>query len=89
MNPAPLTEKERELTTWISEEGPDTDLDLARSAEQLFALNLAQANGIIDKAAAALAGRRLKAQQLGMSETNLAACAAVIRVSAKDRRHAC
>ncbi len=38
LNPVPLEEKARELTTWISEEGPAADLDFARSAAPYFAL---------------------------------------------------
>ena len=56
LNPVPLTEKARELTTWISEEGPDADLDLARAAAPYFALDLVRANVLIDEVAAALDG---------------------------------
>ena len=38
LNPVPLAEKARELTTWISEQGPEADLDLAREAAPFFAL---------------------------------------------------
>ncbi len=33
-----IAEKTRELTTWISEQGPEADLDLAREAAPFFAL---------------------------------------------------
>ena len=36
LNPVPLEEKARELTTWISEEGPEADLDQARRAAPVF-----------------------------------------------------
>ena len=47
LNPVPLAVKARELTTWISEEGPGADLDLARNAASYFAPDMARANAII------------------------------------------
>ena len=82
LNPVPLTEKARELTTWISEEGPDADLDLARAAAPYFALDLVRANAIIDEVAAALDGWQQMARQLRMSTSDLAAYATAIKGSA-------
>ena len=82
LNPVPLTEKARELTTWISEEGPDADLDLARAAAPYFALDLVRANAIIDEVAVALDGWQQIARQLRMSASDLAAYATAIRDSA-------
>ena len=56
LNPVPRTEKARELTTWISEEGPDANLKLAREAAPFFALNANRADVIIDEVAAAVGG---------------------------------
>ena len=82
LNPVPLTEKARELTTWISEEGPDADLDLARAAAPYFALDLVRADAIIDEVAVALDGWQQIARQLQMSASDLAAYATAIRDSA-------
>ncbi len=82
LNPVPLTEKARELTTWISEEGPDADLDIARNAAPYFALDLIRANAIIDEVAAALHGWKNMTQRLRMSSSDLAAYATAIRVTA-------
>ena len=58
LNPVPLAEKARELTTWISEEGPDADLGLARNAAPYFALDAVRANTIINEITTALDGWR-------------------------------
>ena len=65
LNSVPLTEKARELTTWISEEGPDADLGLARSAAPYFALDPNRADAIIHEVAVALNGWKKIAQRLG------------------------
>ena len=57
LNPVPPTEKARELTTWISEEGPDADLDLARAAAPYFVLGVVRANAIIDEVVTAFDGK--------------------------------
>ena len=82
LNPVPLTEKARELPTWISEEAPDADLDLARAAAPYFALDMVRADAIIDEVAVALDGWQRIARQLRMSASDLAACATAIRNSA-------
>ena len=86
LNPVPSTEKARELTTWISDEGPDADLDLARAATPYFALDLVRANAIIDEVAVALDGWKEIARQLRMSASDLAAYATAIRAHAAMRR---
>ena len=75
LNPVPLAEKARELTTWISEEGPEADLDLARTAAPCFALDAHRAEAIIDEVATAVAGWKEIARQLDMSAADLAAYA--------------
>ena len=79
LNPVPLTEKPRELTTWISEEGPDADLDLARHAAPYFALDAGRADAIIDDVTAALAGWKDVARRLRMSTSDIAVYATAIR----------
>ena len=82
LNPVPLAEKARELTTWISEERPDADLDLARIVAPYFALNANRADAIIDEVVAALNGWRNTAQQLGMSSSDAAVYATAIEDTA-------
>ncbi|MGI9487632.1 MAG: type II toxin-antitoxin system HipA family toxin [Geminicoccaceae bacterium] len=78
LNPVPLAEKTRELTTWISEEGPEADLELARRAASFFALRADQADTIIEDVAAALKGWPNTARQLGMSAADIATYATAI-----------
>ena len=79
LNPVPLEEKAREMTTWISEEGPDADLDLARRAAPYFAVRPDQAETVVDEVAAALHGWRSVARRLGMSAEDVAIYATAIR----------
>jgi len=72
LNPVPLAEKVRELTTWISEEGPQADLDLARRAAPYFALKDDQAEAIIGEVAVALNGWQNTARRLRMSAVDIA-----------------
>lgn len=78
LNPVPLAEKTRELTTWISEEGPDASLDLAYRAAPFFGLKEDVAEIIIDEVATALNGWRDTARQLGMSATDITVYATAI-----------
>ena len=64
LNPVPRQEKARELTTWISEEGPEADLDLARQAAASFALKPNEAEDIIENVSARLNGWQDIARQL-------------------------
>ncbi len=79
LNPVPLVEKVRELTTWISEEGPDADLDIARRAAPFFALKDDQAKAIIVEVAVALKGWQNTARQMGMSAADIAVYATAIQ----------
>ena len=78
LNPVPLEEKTRELTTWISEEGPDADLNQARRAAKYFALKDEQAEKTIREVSAALSGWQNTARQLGMSAADIAVYATAI-----------
>ena len=60
------------MTTWISEDGPDASLDLARDAARYFALKDAEADEIIMKQSAIVAGWRRTAGILGMSAADTA-----------------
>lgn len=71
LNPVPRQEKARELTTWISEEGPEADLDLARQAAASFALKPNEAEDIIENVSTRLTGWQDLARQLGMSVTDV------------------
>ena len=82
LNPVPLAEKARELKTWISEEGPEANLDLARSTAPFFALTLNQADTIIDEVAVAVNGWRHTAQQLSMTAADIAVYATAIKDAA-------
>ena len=79
LNPVPLAEKARELTTWISEEGPDADLDIARGAAPYFALKENQAEAIIAEVTTALKGWKNIARQLGMSAADIVVYATAIQ----------
>ena len=80
LNPVPLAEKARELTTWISDEGPDADIDIVRRAAPFFSLKEDQAEAIIVEVSAALKGWRNTARQLGMSAADVAVYATAIRI---------
>ena len=85
LNPVPLEEKARELTTWISEEGPDADLDIARRAAPFFALKSDRAEAIISEVSTALKGWQNTARQLGMSTADLAVYATAIQSDSMNR----
>jgi serine/threonine-protein kinase HipA len=72
LNPVPVEERQRELTTWISEEGPDASLDLARRAAKYFALDDAEAQSIVGEVSAAMADWRIQAQRLRMTPADIA-----------------
>jgi serine/threonine-protein kinase HipA len=80
LNPVPIDEKVRELTTWISEEGPEADLDLARRAAPYFALKDNQAKTMIGEISNALEGWQNTARQLGMSAADMADYATAITI---------
>lgn len=81
LNPVPFVEKTRELTTWISEEGPDADLELARRAAPFFALKTNQADAMIEDVTSALKGWQNTARRLGMSAADIAVYATAINSS--------
>ena len=70
----------RELTTWISDEGPEAELDLAYRAAPFFALKDEEAARIAGEVAAGLQGWRDLAHQFGMSAADTAVYATAIRV---------
>ncbi|MCP5432175.1 MAG: type II toxin-antitoxin system HipA family toxin [Alphaproteobacteria bacterium] len=80
LNPVPAHEKPRELTTWISEEGPEADLDLARRAARFFALKDGEAAAIVGEVSQALAGWRDLARQMKMSAADIAVYGTAISV---------
>lgn len=71
LNPVPSAEKARELSTWISDEGPEADLDLARRAARYFALTDDHANRIVNEVSDRLRGWQNIAHQLGMSAAEI------------------
>lgn len=71
LNPVPFAEKARELTTWISEQGPEADLDLAREATPFFSLKKKEAEAIIDEISTALKDWQSVARRLGMSSKDI------------------
>ena len=79
LNPVPIEEKARELTTWISDEGPDASLDLALNAANYFALSGNQATAIIAEVSGALTDWRNTAKLLGMSAPDIAIYASAFR----------
>ncbi len=72
LNPVPIAEKARELSTWISEEGPEADLGLACKAAPHFALKQNQAEAIIGEVSSALKGWQHIARLQGMSTADIA-----------------
>ena len=71
LNPMPRYRKARELTTWISEEGPDANLELAYRATPYFALNPGDAKSIVAEVALAVKSWRELALRLGMSKADM------------------
>ncbi len=83
LNPVPIEEKVRELTTWISEGGPDASLDLARNAAKYFAVKKAEADAIIKQQKAVVADWRKTASRLSMSAADTAAYASAFSASGR------
>ena len=75
INPVPIEEKARELTTWISEEGPAANVEQARKVASHFALKSNQADAIVAEVSAAIQGWRQVARRLGMRAADMAAYA--------------
>jgi len=72
LNPVPIEEKARVLSTWISEEGPDASLDLALNAARYFGLKHTRAKAIIDEISAVTRQWRNMANRIGMSSADQA-----------------
>ena len=72
LNPVPFSQGVRELRTWISEIGPEADLELARSVAQHFKLDLNQADEIIVEVNSVLRRWRSLVSQLGMTSSDAA-----------------
>lgn len=81
LNPVPLEEKVRELTTWISDEGPEADTELAMDACEFFALKRDEARGILEEVASVVRDWRHVAQGLGMTRTDQRAYASAFALS--------
>ena len=71
LNPVPEYAKIRELETWISEQGPDADLDQALSAAPYFALTHKEAKHIAKEVTEGVRGWRALAHDLGMSKGDI------------------
>ncbi len=82
LNPVPRYKKARELTTWISEEGPEADLELAYRAAPYFALKSDTAKNIVTEVAHAVKDWHKLALQLGMSKNDMEAYETAISVKA-------
>ena len=80
LNPVPIEEKARELTTWISEQGPEADLALALDAAPYFALSDDRAGAIINEVSTALQDWRNTARRLGMSAADISVYASAFAV---------
>jgi len=72
LNPVPIEEKARELSTWVSEEGPDANLDLALNSAKYFGLKLVQARKIIEEISTVTRQWRNTASRIGMSSADQA-----------------
>lgn len=75
LNPVPLAEKSRELSTWVSEDGPEASLELALDAAEYFALKPEQAINIIKNISTVTKEWRKTAIRIGMSTADQAAYA--------------
>lgn len=80
LNPTPIHEKARVLETWISEAGPEADLELAREVAGQFALDPSEAEQVIDEVTATLARWSELAKRLGMSQRDVAVYATAFAV---------
>jgi len=79
----PIEEKVRELTTWISEEGPDASLDLAFNAAKYFAVKKPEADAVIKQQKAVVTGWRKTASRLRMSAADTAAYTTAFNTSGR------
>lgn len=72
LNPVPLEEKAREMTTWISDAGPDADIEQAMDACGFFSLKPDAATTILEEVTTVVQGWRGVAQLLAMSAADQA-----------------
>ena len=82
LNPVPAAEKARELTTWISEEGPDADIELALRAAPYFGLSANDANTVVAQVSGVVKQWKKVARRLRMSAHDVDIYATAIRVVA-------
>ncbi len=80
LNPVPAAEKARELTTWISEEGPDADIGLALRAAPYFALSVDEADAMVAEVSGVIKQWKKVARRLGMSAHDVDVYSTAIRV---------
>ena len=71
LNPMPRHKKASEFTTWISEEGPDADLEIAYRAAPYFALKPDAAKSIVAEVALAVKNLCELALRLGISKADM------------------
>lgn len=71
LNPVPSSEKAREMTTWISEQGPDASVDQAMSVARYFRLRDQEAQQVLGEVASAFDGWIELARRLGMSPRDI------------------
>ncbi|MDX2496230.1 MAG: type II toxin-antitoxin system HipA family toxin [Desulfuromusa sp.] len=71
LNPMPAYEKVREMTTWISEEGPDANVDIAIRAAEYFRLKESEASEILDEVTGAFHRWTDTAKGIGMSNSDI------------------
>jgi len=71
LNPVPAFEKARELTTWISEAGPEASLDHAQSVANYFGLKPEEAREIVEAQRGVVRQWRKTAKQLAMSAADI------------------
>jgi serine/threonine-protein kinase HipA len=67
LNPEPAETRAREMTTWISEESPEANVQIALNACEFFALTRDEADRIVEEVSDAVVGWEDTAQKLGMS----------------------
>ncbi len=80
LNPVPAEEKARELTTWISDEGPDASLDIARNAAKYFAVKDSNAEEIIAEVMSVIAEWRHVARDIGMNSGDIDAYSSAFKL---------
>lgn len=67
----PAFERARELTTWISEEGPEASLEQTQGVANFFGLKAEEGEAIVQAQRAVLSGWRTRAKGLGMAAADI------------------